>query len=441
MSKRKEPNFNAQKTNSVGGLKKVKKVKEITEYILEKNGLRVLYVPRKGTGVITTNIVYFVGARDEAVGETGLAHIFEHMLFKPTHYDLKRKQEPAIMRMEREIGATINANTWKDRTTYYIAYPKEHFERALRVETERMRGLVLSEEEFRSEQGNVLSEFDMYAGDEQYALSVQMLGVAFQSHPYGHETIGYREDIVAFTTAKLQAFYDKYYAPNNAMLTVIGDVSEAEMITTVTKLFSPLKKSETLKEKTKITEPKQEGVRTITVERPSATQVYAIGVKHDGFPSKSWFETMAIFDMLAGGDDSILHRELVDTGLATSVSASLEPSRERNLGIIFVTLTKKSTHESIHKKIHNIVNSLTVKIMAPYLKKTIAKSVSHEFTSRENSLGYTAELVEYVSAGAWEHFFDTEKILMNITPNDIKTRLRSLFTESQTTIGYFKGTK
>ena len=421
--------------------KKIKTKGGITEYQLIANGLRVLFSERKGTGIITSNILYHVGARDEARGETGLAHMFEHMLFKPTKHDVHRKSDSGSMLFEREIGCTLNANTWKDRTTYYFSYPREYFDRALRIEAERMHDLVLTDTEFKPERTNVLSEFDMYGGDEQFALSVQMSGVAFQSHPYGHETIGYREDIEDYTIEKLERFYRKFYAPNNATLIIVGDVTETEMESKVLEHFAHLKMSTTLTKREVIREPKQEGVRTITIERPTTTNVYALGVLHEGFPSKAWFETMVIFDMLAGGTDSILHRKLIDTGLAVSLSNSLEPTYDTNLGILFITLSKKATHTRIHDLIPTIINELTPRDIAPYLKKTIAKTIAHEVSTRENSLGFVYELTEYVSAGAWETFFDSEKILSSITTQDIVNRLRLLFDPRKTTVGYFVGTK
>ena len=437
MSKKSETPTKAK----VPQLKKLKSINEITEYTLTSNGLHVLYVHRPGSGVVTSDIVYFVGSRDEARGETGIAHMLEHMLFKPTHADIERKTDSGAMHFERETGVILNANTWKDRTSYYFSYPVIHFERALQIEAERMHGVVLSDKEFKPEQTNVLSEFDMYAGDEQFALSVAMAGTAFESHTYGHETIGFRSDISAYTTEKLNAFYKKYYAPNNAMLIIVGDVPETMMKATVLKHFSKLEKSVTLTAPLSLVEPKQEGPRTVVIKRPSTTNVYALGVKHDAFPTQSWFETMAIFDMLAGGTDSVLGKALIDTGLAVNIQTSLEPTREGNLGIIFITLTKKTSHGDMHKRLRKIIDSLTVPTITPYLKKTIAKALTGEFETRENSLGYTSELVEYASAHAWEQFFDSEKVLRSITPKVVKERMETLFNEDNTTIGHFIGTK
>lgn len=436
MSKKSETN-----TKTTPTLKKVRSIGEITEYVLESNGLRVLFVGRPGTGVITSNIVYKVGSRDELPGETGLAHMLEHMLFKHTTFDIKRKSDPAAMRFEREVGVVLNANTWKDRTCYYFSYPKEHFNRALQIEAERMRDVVLSLKEFTPERTNVLSEFDMYGGDELFVLSMEMMGVAFQSHPYGHETIGYREDIEAYTTEKLSAFYKKHYTPEQATFIILGDIIEKEMKEGVLTHFGLIDKGTNQEKRREVREPKQRGQRTTTVIRPSDTQVLGIGVRHAGFPAKEWFETMIIFDLLGGGEDSILHKKLIDTGLATRIQTSLEPSREENLGIFFITLSKKITHEKMHALLLKIVLEQTAKTITPFLKKTIAKMLTSEYMTRENTLSYAQELVEYTSANAVEKFFDSEKILKSITAKDIETRIKELFQEDALTIGHFIGKK
>ncbi len=435
MSKKSKTN---SKTLDSIQLKRVRAISEITEFQVSSNNLRVLYAPRKGSGVVTSNIVYHIGSRDEARGETGIAHMLEHMLFKPTLFDLKRKSEPASMLFERETGIVLNANTWKDRTTYYFSYPKEYFDRAICIEAERMNGLQFSDAEFKPEQANVLSEFDMYAGDEEFTLSVQMMHAAFLSHPYGHETIGYREDIASFTTETLSAYYKKFYTPNNATITVVGDISLEEMKKSILKHFGSIKPVPNQPRK-HLQEPVQEGTRTVVVRRPSTKNIYAIGVKHAGFPKKEWFETMVVFDLLAGGESSILHKELVDTGLASEVHSSLEPTMDQNLGIVSITLSTKATHEEMHNRITKIINSVNIKDIGTYLKKTIAKVIAAEIRSRENSLGYTAELVEYVSAQAWESFFESENILKSIEPRDVLQRMKLLFNEDLIVVGHFKG--
>lgn len=430
-----------QSTKGKNLLKKIKTVGDITEYRLISNDLTVLYCERKGTGIVTSNILYHIGSRDEARGETGIAHMLEHMLFRRTHFDIQRKTKSASILFDAEIGAITNANTWKDRTTYYFSYPSEHLDRALQIEVERMRGVVLDDKELRAEQTNVLSEHDMHAGDEEFSLAVEMMPTAFFSHPYGHETIGFRNDIVSYTVPKVQKYYDTYYRPNNAVLTIIGDVSPKVMEESVIKHFSNLEKGPDLSKRDYPNEHPQEGIRTITIERQTKTNILAIGVKHKGFPSESWHETMITFDLLGGGKDSILYKKLIDSGKASNIETMIEPSENANLGIIFITLAPDSSHLHIEKEVRSIISSITKREIEPYLKKTIAKVLTSEALSRENSLSLTAELVEYVSAHAWEKFFDSEKILRNITSQKIHAHMQTLFENKNMTIGYFKGTK
>jgi zinc protease len=418
----------------------VKQHEDIKEYRL-KNGLTVLYKEIKGTGVVTTNITYNVGARNENIGETGVAHMLEHMLFKPTKQDLKKKIDSGAMQFERETGCILNANTWKDRTTYFFCYPKEHFTRALTIEAERMHDVVISDVEFQPERGNVLSEFDMYFGDPQFALSVAMVSTAYHAHPYGHETIGYREDIERYTTEKLQAFYNKYYDPQNATLMIIGDVREHEALTEASRVMGSLKTNGVKILPPAIGEPKQEGLRRIEIERDAISNVVAIGVKHGGFPNKEWFTTMLLFAILTDGPDSILYKELVDTGLSPKIDTVLEPTSDENLGIIFVTLSKKATHERIEQIVLDTISKLNSKDIALAYKKIKEKIITAELVGRESSLKIAMEMTEYVSAGNWEAYFDTVKMIESITTKDIVDLSRKLFEKKRMTIGRFIGKK
>jgi zinc protease len=424
--------------DSNGAFQLIKKYNDIKEYRL-KNGLTVLYKKIDGTGVITTNITYKVGARNENIGETGVAHMLEHMLFKPTKQDLQKKIDSGAMEFERQTGCILNANTWKDRTTYFFSYPKEHFTRALEIEAERMHDVVLSDKEFQPERGNVLSEFDMYFGDPHFALSVSMVATAFQCHPYGHETIGFREDIEEYTTSKLQNFYTKFYDPANATLMVIGDIGEKETLTEVSRIFGSLKTNGGVEHRPGIREPKQEGLRRIEIERQALSNIVGFGVKHEGFPSKEWFTTMLLFAILTDGQDSILYKKLVDTGLSPKIDTVLEPTEEQNLGILFVTLSKKATHERIEKLVFEAIAELTPKNIALQYKKIQQKILTEELIGRESSLKIAMELTEYVSAGAWERFFDTEAIIKEISAKDIVAQAKALFDKKQMTIGHFIG--
>ena len=428
------------KASPVPGFSHIKTVAGIEEYLLKVNGLRVLYLNRPHTGVVTTNITYLVGARDEARGETGVAHMLEHMLFKPTVSDVKAGLDSASMQFERETGCVLNANTWKDRTTYFFSYPNEYFAHAVKIEAERMCGTILTDESLAPERSNVLSEFDMNNGDPYFALSVAMCGTAYHSHPYGHETIGYREDIEQYNAAALERFYRAYYRPDNAVMMVVGDVDIKTALTAIKKSFGTIPKPDTKIPRYTIKEFKQEGLRRVEVRRPSEMNIIALGIKHPGFPSKEWFTVSTLLSVLTSGPESILHKALVDTGIATSVEGSLEPTSEENIGFLTITLASKQNHAVIEKKVLNIISELSLKEITQLLKKVKAKITTDELFARDNSLRITQELTEYTAAGDWSAYTRTLEILDSITPKDILEAAKKQFLLEQMTIGYFIGT-
>ena len=425
----------------VPGFSHITSIACVHEYVLKSNGLRVLYHHRPDTGVVTTNITYLVGARDEARGETGVAHMLEHMLFKPTIADVAAGIDSASMQFERETGCHLNANTWKDRTTYHFSYPAEYLDRALRIEAERMNGVILTDESLSPERSNVLSEFDMRNGDPDFALSAAMVGTAYHSHPYGHETIGYREDIEQYNAASLERFYRLYYRPDNAVMMVVGDVDEKIALTKIKKYFSAIEKPAVPIPRFHITEPTQEGLRRVNVSRPSELNIVALGFKHQGFPGKEWFSASALLEILTGGPESILHIALVDNGIATSVDGSLEPTSQENIGTLSITLAPGHTHEGVEEMVRIIISKLDAKTISPLLKKVKAKLLTDELFARDSSLRIADELTEYVASGNWTTYGKTPEILDDISVASVLKASETLFTDKTMTIGYFIGTR
>lgn len=420
--------------------KLIRKVEDFSEYFLKSNGLRVIYKHIPNTEVVTSDIVYLVGSRDESYGETGLAHMLEHMLFKPTKRDKKRRLKSSeAMLFDKETGSISNANTWLDRTSYYYSFPKEYFSRVMTLEAERMVNLVLTDKEFLPERTNVLSEFDMYNGTPGFALSVVMQGAAFLSHPYKHETIGFRGDIENYTIEKLQKFYERFYCPNNATLIIVGDISLKEVFAEVVKNFGKIKPNKDLeKERVKIVEPEQEGLRRVVVEREGGNNILSLGVKHAGFPNSDWYATMISLKLLAEGQDSLLSRSLVDSGLATKVSFSINPARDIALASIDISLTDREKIEEVEEKALSLIRNVPEDWLKRQLKPVLARTISSEIFSRDSSLDIVEDLVESVAVGDWTTYFLTEKTLKNLNVKKIKKTIDSLFTESQMTIGVYK---
>lgn len=436
MSKKASP----KNRKTVPGYEHIRTKGGIEEYRLKKNGLRVLYLKRPNTGVLTTNITYQVGAADEAVGESGIAHMLEHMVFKPTTFDVKKGiTAGGAMQFERNTGCILNANTWKDRTTYYFSYPTEYMDRAIEIEAERMTGVILNEKELAPEKGNVLSEFDMYNGDPHFALAVQMVSTAFHSHPYGHETIGYREDIEDYTAEKLDRFYRNYYRPDNATFTIIGDVDCEVALKTLKKHFSGIENPRTPVPRHDIREPKQEGTRRITIERPSTTNIVSIGFKHAGFGGKEWLITNMMLDILADGPESILHTLLIDSGKVSSLDTMQEPTKDVNLAMLSLTLAPGQKHEEIEKLVLDAIHNIPQEKLAALVKKAKANFLTDELFARDNSLRITQELTEFIASGDWTLYTNYPELIKAITAKEIKDCISSSFTSNNLTIGHFIG--
>jgi zinc protease len=266
-----------------------------------------------------------------------------------------------------------------------------------------------------------------------------MRSTAFFSHPYGHETLGYREDIEDFTAAKLQRFYNDYYRPDNATLMIIGDIDRKTALTKAKEYFGTITNPPTPIPRFAAREKKQEGIRRVTVERPSAMDILGIGFKHPAFPAKDWFVSNIMLDILVGGPESVLHRLLVDTGKVAKIDGHLEPTSDENISIFTTTLNQGHTHEEIETLILTKINSLTIKDISTLITKSKAGMITDELFGRTESLHIVSELTEYASAGNLPAYGKTTEILADISPKEVLERIRRSFTPNNLTIGYFKG--
>src|SRR6516165_6109711 len=233
-------------------LKKVTSVEGITEYRLD-NGLRVLLFPDPTRPKVTVNLTVLVGSRHEGYGETGMAHLLEHMLFKgtPTNPDI-----PGAM---KERGAQFNGSTWVDRTNYFETLPAgdANLEYAIRLEADRMVNSPIKAEDLATEFSVVRNEFEAGENSPERVLSQRMTAVAYEWHNYGKSTIGNRSDIERVPVDSLRAFYHRFYQPDNAVLVVAGKFDEQKALESITKYFGSLTKPDRKLQETYTEEPAQ----------------------------------------------------------------------------------------------------------------------------------------------------------------------------------------
>lgn len=307
---------------------------EVARYRLQ-NGLRILLLVDKSAPVVSYHTWYGVGSRHERPGKTGLAHLFEHLMFNET----KNLPKGEFDRTLEAAGGEVNAATWIDWTFYYENVPSSELGLVVRLEAERMSNLVLREPQVVSEKEVVANERRYRVDDDvEGAVNELLYKTAFTVHPYHWPTIGWMEDIQAFTTEDCEQFYSTFYAPNNAVLVMAGDFSEEEALALVQKHYGPLAPA-TLPEHRFEAEPLQTEERVLSVAKPTPTEKLALGYKSPALGTPEHAAIAVLNEVLFGGRSSRLYRALVlEKELATEVRGSLSPSKDPGLYEIWVSL-------------------------------------------------------------------------------------------------------
>jgi zinc protease len=298
------------------------------------NGLRVLFLVDDAAPVVSFHTWYRVGSRHEVEGKTGLAHLFEHLMFNET----KNLPAGTFDRKLERAGAHTNAATWNDWTYYYEDLPSSQLGLVVRLEAERMRNLVLRDPQVTSEKEVVANERRYRVDDDvDGAINELLYKTAFDRHPYRHPTIGWMDDILAFTTRDCRDFYKTYYAPNNATLVIVGDVSIPRTLALVQREYGSIPAS-TLPEEVRVVEPPQTAERVVRVEKPTPTGKLAIGYRGPALGEADHAALSVVSEALFGGRSARLYRDLV-TGreLAIDLAAAVSSFRDPGLFEIYLT--------------------------------------------------------------------------------------------------------
>jgi zinc protease len=298
------------------------------------NGLRVLVCEDHSAPVVAYHTWYRVGSRHEQVGKTGLAHLFEHLMFNETE-NLKAGE---LDRKLEEAGAESNAATWLDWTQYNIAVPKDRLPLVVRLESERMRQLVLRDPQVTSEKEVVANERRYRVDDDvEGSVSELLWATAFEKHAYRWPTIGWMQDIEGFSTEDCRAFYDTFYAPNNATIVVVGDVAERRILELIVKAYGAIPPS-TLPHEDVHPEPPQTAERRVEVKKPAATEKLVVGYHSPALGDFDHPALSLLSEVLFGGRASRVYRKLVrELEIAVDVSGSVGPFHDPGLFEIYAS--------------------------------------------------------------------------------------------------------
>ena len=275
-----------------------------------ENGLEIVAIPMKnGSDVITTDVFYKVGSRDEIMGKSGIAHMLEHLNFKST----KNLQAGEFDEIVKGFGGINNASTSFDYTHYYIKSASKNMDKSLELFADLMENLTLKDEEFQPERDVVAEERRWRTDNNPMGyLQFRLFNNAYIYHPYHWTPIGFMSDIQNWEIEDIKNFHSTYYQPKNAIVIVAGDIDENEVFTSVEKHFKNIKNTKDIQSKVHMTEPVQDGEKRVVIHKDSAVEMIAITYHIPNFEHEDQVALSALSELLSSGKSSILQKKLVD---------------------------------------------------------------------------------------------------------------------------------
>ena len=418
---------------SLAGLQAVTSVEGISEYRLP-NGLRVLLAPDGSKPTTTVNITYLVGSRHENYGETGMAHLLEHLVFKGT---------PARGNIMQELGKRgmdFNGTTFYDRTNYYQTFPAnpENLQWALEMEADRMINSFIARKDLDTEFSVVRNEMESGENNPYMALWQRMAATAFDWHNYGKSTIGARTDVENVKIENLQNFYRKYYQPDNAVLLVAGKFDAASTLALIQKVFGAIPKPARVLQPTYTQDPAQDGPREVTVKRSGDTQISAV-LYHTAAGSHPDSAAMAaLIEVLAGTPNGRLHKSLVEKKLAANVNPWGFDLAERGYLVVMAELSKTQSLAEARKVLIEEIEGLQKNpVSEAELKRAKASLLSEIDKIINNPQRLAVQLSESIANGDWRLFFLHRDRIENLKVSDLQNVGLNYFKESNRTLGQF----
>ncbi|NJD89219.1 MAG: insulinase family protein [Betaproteobacteria bacterium] len=415
------------------GVTKATSVEGITEYRLE-NGLKVLLFPDLSKPTITVNITYLVGSRHENYGETGMAHLLEHLMFKGT------PAHPTLDKEFNQRGARSNGTTWLDRTNYYELFQAsdDNLKWAIDMEADRMVNSFIRKSDLNTEFSVVRNEYEMGENSPFSVLLKRLQSVAYDWHSYGRSTIGNRSDIENVREENLQAFYRLYYQPDNAVLLVAGKFDEAKALALIADAFGKIPRPTRKLPPEWTVEPTQDGERQFMIRRKGDMQLVAVAYKvpsglHPDSDGIS-FANEILTDTPAGR----LHKALVESGKAAQVFGFPMTGLYTGLHLFGAVVKKGDAVEPVRDEIVRIVESFAD---APATAEEIArarKSFENQFEktlANHESIG--VQLSEYIALGDWRLFFLSRDDLPKVDAAAVAKAARAYYRRDNRTVGIF----
>jgi zinc protease len=414
-------------------LQKIVTVEGITEYRLD-NGLRVLLFPDPSKPRVTVNLTVFVGSRHEGYGEAGMAHLLEHMVFKGT------PSHPNISQALQGRGAQFNGTTSPDRTNYFETLPAsdDNLEFAIALEADRLVNSSIKREDLASEMTVVRNEFERGENTPRSVLNERIMAAAYTWHNYGKSTIGNRSDIERVPIANLQAFYRKYYQPDNAIVVVAGQFDEAKALGWIYKYFGPIPRPQRQLDMTYTEEPAQDGERLVTLRRVG--QIGAVGAvyhipagPHPEFPA-----LQVLANILSTQPSGRLYKALVETKKATSAGAFALAMHDPGVLTLRAEVPPDGALENVRD---TLIASVEEMGATGVTAEEVQRARQQILKARDLAAAETSQLAvalsEWAAQGDWRLYFLHRDRMEQVTPEDVQSVAAKYLQRNNRTVGIY----
>ena len=418
----------------------ITEVEGITEYSLD-NGLRFLLFPDASKPTATVNVTYFVGSRHEAYGETGMAHLLEHLVFQGT------PDHPNIDEELTEHGARPNGTTSFDRTNFFETFPStdENLEWALDLEADRMVNSFISRDDLDSQMTVVRNEMESRENSPFGMLRARTLATAYLWHNYGKDIIGARSDVEGVPIDRLQAFYRKYYQPDNALLIVTGKFETERAVELITEKFGRVPRpgrtgGNTLWE-TYTREPVQDGERTVTLRRVGDVQIVLMSyhVPPGSHPDHAAIDILA--QVLGDQPSGRLYRGLVEPGLAAAAGAFSQQLREAGPLLTYAQVRVEDDLSAAVTAMNEVlIDALRNPVTAEEVDRAKTSLLNGFERTFNNAERIALQLSEWASMGDWRLFFLHRDRIEAVVPEEVNRVAAAYLKPDNRTTGFFHPT-
>ena len=408
-------------------------VEGISEFNLP-NGLKVLMVPDASKPTVTVNLTYMVGSRHENYGETGMAHLLEHLIFKGS------PKYPLVWGEFTKRGLRANGSTWTDRTNYFasFAYNAENLDWYLSWLADSMVNSYIARKDLDTEMTVVRNEMEQGENDPTGVLIERVMSTAYQWHNYGKSTIGARQDVERVDIGRLQAFYRLHYQPDNAVLIVSGQFEQAKVQALIANTFGKIPKAKRVLPSQYTLDPAQDGERSVTVRRPGGAPV-AVASYHMPAAGQQDSAATGLLSIIMGDSPSgRLYKALIETKLAAEIFSFDFALRDPTLGFHGVQLTPDGDTEKVRAVLLATLESVARDpITAAELDRAKVKWLKSWDLSFTNPERIGVDLSEAVALGDWRYFFLRRDWVKAAKLEDVQRVAQTRLIQSNRTLGLF----